>query len=414
MHGATYLFRRGSVYYYRRRVPDDLLGQFNGKQFIVFSLRTKEKSVAAALCRERAVEFDALIARAKLDASSMISLSLEAEQRVKPQKRAPAGIRSHSLVELASHWKALQVRHPKTCRELDAIVGRFAAHCGEKSVEAIRKSDFTKYRDQLLKDGRSTKTAEKHLAMLATLFASGVEGLWIPTNPALGVRVRHDRGAKKPRVPFSIDDLKKIFASPVYVANHRPAACSGEAAFWLPILALYTGARLGELGQLRREDVQLRGDIPVFHITDEHEGARLKSASSRRVVPVHPELVRIGFLDFANVAGEKLFPALKPDVAGVLTGLWSKWWGRYMRTTIGITDRRKTFHSFRHGFKDACREASVDEAVHDALTGHVGKSGVGRSYGSGSYPLRPLADAICKVEFPGLDLSGLRWVRPKG
>ncbi len=47
-----------------------------------------------------------------------------------------------------------------------------------------------------------------------------------------------------------------------------------------------------------------------------------------------------------------MFPGLRPDKKGAVTGNWSKWWGRYARQS-GITDRRKVFHSFRHTFKDA-------------------------------------------------------------
>jgi integrase len=56
---------------------------------------------------------------------------------------------------------------------------------------------------------------------------------------------------------------------------------------------------------------------------------------------------------------DRFFPAIKAGRMGVLTGNWSKWWGRYMRNVIGIKDRRKVFHSFRHTFKDACREAGL-------------------------------------------------------
>jgi len=64
------------------------------------------------------------------------------------------------------------------------------------------------------------------------------------------------------------------------------------------------------------------------------------------------------------------------------------------------------FHSFRHSFKDACRECGIEEAIHDALTGHSG-GGVGRSYGGQMYPLPPLIKAMEKLKYKGLDLSHL-------
>src|SRR5262249_13447494 len=137
--------------------------------------------------------------------------------------------------------------------------------------------------------------------------------------------------------------------------------------------------------------------------------------SSRRVVPVHPELVKLGFLDVVEESrkhgGEAapLFPLLKPGPRGGYAEAWSKWFGRYIRG-IGITNKDRVFHSFRHGFKDALRAAGEGEDINDALTGHSG-GGVGRSYGAKEmmrrFGLPRLADAVAKVQYPGLDLSHL-------
>jgi integrase len=110
-------------------------------------------------------------------------------------------------------------------------------------------------------------------------------------------------------------------AAPVFSQGARPAAGGGEAAFWLPLLGLFTGARLGELAPLTAADVttdQATG-IPIITITEDREnGRRLKTAASARVVPVHPELVRLGLLRFVEEAKRgigseaRLFPALTP------------------------------------------------------------------------------------------------------
>ncbi len=71
-----------------------------------------------------------------------------------------------------------------------------------------------------------------------------------------------------------------------------------------------------------------------------------------------------------------------------------------------FTDSRKVFHSFRHTFKDICRKVGIEEAVHDALTGHTGNS-VSRKYGNEQYPLEPLFEAMERYDIAGLDLSHL-------
>ena len=221
------------------------------------------------------------------------------------------------------------------------------------------------------------------------------------------------------REPWQFDELNVLFGSPVFTQGLRPTAGRGEAAYWLPLLALFTGARLGELAPLTIADVtadEVTGISTIKVTEDLEQGRRLKNAGSRRVVPIHPELVRIGFLRFVEEVRQgggskaRIFPLLTPGPKGGLGEAWSKWFGRYIRG-LGITNRASVFHSFRHSFKDALRAAGVSEDVNDALTGHSG-GGVGRSYGAKEmvrrFGLPVLAEAVGKATYPGLDLSHLR------
>lgn len=64
---------------------------------------------------------------------------------------------------------------------------------------------------------------------------------------------------------------------------------------------------------------------------------------------------------------------------------------------IGITDPRKVFHCHRHTFKTLCREARIEEEIHDAITGHTSVS-VGRGYGD--YPIATMTEAIERIPDP--------------
>jgi integrase len=57
------------------------------------------------------------------------------------------------------------------------------------------------------------------------------------------------------RAPFEPDELQAVFNSPVFTKGERPKGGKGEAAFWLPLLGLFTGARRGELASLRPTDI---------------------------------------------------------------------------------------------------------------------------------------------------------------
>jgi integrase len=166
------------------------------------------------------------------------------------------------------------------------------------------------------------------------------------------------------RAPWEATELRVLFASSVFTEGARPKAGRGEAALWLPLLALFTGARLSELAPLTAADVKTDELTNIYSIAiteDLEQGRRLKTPGSRRVVPVHPELIRIGFIEFVQRVrqehgGEaRLFPLLTRGPRGGYGEAWSKWFGRYIRQ-LDINNKALVFHSFRHGFKDALRD----------------------------------------------------------
>jgi len=135
---------------------------------------------------------------------------------------------------------------------------------------------------------------------------------------------------------------------------------------------------------------------------------------------VHPELARIGFLDYVAArardgASSWLFPTVAPDQRGALAA-WSKWFGQYLRKRIGVSDPDRVFHSFRHSLQYALRRATPDEELRDAIPGRSsrGKS-VSRDYGANDMIVRwgaqVLKEAVEKISYPELHLSR---VRPPG
>lgn len=230
-------------------------------------------------------------------------------------------------------------------------------------------------------------------------------------------RIEEDDNEERDREPFSADDLKRIFVDgPVHGQGKRQDGGQGETQYWLPLLALFTGARLSELGQLRSCDVQTdHGGITLLNIGTSG-GRKVKTRTSVRPIPLHPTLIRLGFPAYvqqrraAGGAEATLWPLLKSAEGRARTAAWSQWFGNYLRRKpISIADSRKVFHSFRHLFKDLCRDAGLSEDVHDALTGHSAGKSVGRSYGAGHSVARLYAE-ICKLKVP-VDLAHLPRLR---
>jgi integrase len=231
-------------------------------------------------------------------------------------------------------------------------------------------------------------------------------------DPFANMRLEEDDPS---RGPFDVAGLQALFRSPLFTEGERPKAGRGEAAFWFPLLALFAGCRRSEIAGLTVADVQdIDGHSMLTFVEDREANKSLKTRNSRRAVPLHPQLKQLGFLDYvreirADVGKGWLFPLVAPDKKGELEA-WTKWFVRYRRSR-GITDAN-VFHSLRHNFLDALRAAGVDEEMRTALFGHGWhRTSTTRGYGARDMVVRftakVLADAVARVNYPGLDLSHL-------
>lgn len=345
---------------------------------------------------------------------------------------------STPISEILDLWVAERKPPPKTEREWRMAFRRFQEVVGSDiPVQTIRKDHVREFKQALQRMPRvltakrrkmtvpqiiasmgelcddeklSNVTVNKQLGALSSVLTWAMDNGYIETSPASRVRAKIRSNTKK-RFPYDDEDLTTIFCSPIYTTERSQATAS---QFWLPLMALWMGAREEELGQATVADVRREDGIDYLRIDTVEENQTTKNEGSQRSVPFHPQIIACGFLDYVAKFGRnghrQLFPELKPNKDGSYTAGWSKWYGRYVRS-LGITDTRKVFHSFRHNFKDACRRAGIEEAVHDALTGHSNGS-VGRGYGRG-FQVATLAKAMNTITYPALDLSHLQKTKRK-
>jgi integrase len=341
-------------------------------------------------------------------------------------------------------WKRDGNHSPRTLQDFEYSIRLFGQLHGDMSVAQIRKSHAREFREALrnvpvkplrtgkLRDamlpelaqwGREHPEGQKIAATTINKLLGGVQAVarWarkedlVPeewTDPFADMRVEGDESE---RAPFEIKELQAIFRAPVFTEGHRPEGEKGEAAFWLPLLALFTGARLGELAGLKASDVvedASVGTVCIYITPDAKAGRRLKTKQSARAIPVHAQLIDVGFITFvaveAKARGEHawLYPQVAPGTTGART--FSQWFGRYIGAQ-GVIDTAKVFHSFRHNFTDALRVAGVSDDVSRALVGHT-QGGVHGRYGAKDMAARyrhKLAEAVASVTYRGLDLSHL-------
>ena len=159
----------------------------------------------------------------------------------------------------------------------------------------------------------SDTTISKYLVRVGAMFDyARKNGLYVGENPATGMNPKSDKRDHEARAPFTQEELIKLFRSDQYLED----GLKEPYQFWMPILALFTGARLNELAQLHLSDIRQAEDGTwVFDINDEGE-KQLKAKASRRIIPIHPFLLNeLSFLAWVDVlrskGKERLFPELK-------------------------------------------------------------------------------------------------------
>ncbi|PQP08854.1 hypothetical protein C5615_35805 [Burkholderia cepacia] len=331
-----------------------------------------------------------------------------------PLQRSPG----HDLDAMYDLWHKAAKPQPRTAEQYKLALDRFARWTGVETVEAATKADVVKYREALAANCTASVTSLS-LRQVSAMFNKAVSNAWIEANPAKGVKPEVSRQrAKSLRPPFDVRTLNNVFSSRVYALNERPAKGGGEASYWIPLLLLLTGARIEEVAQLAPDDVYEETYLDaaeverrvwvVRFVTNDERGQRVKNFSSHRRVPLHRELVTRGFQEFAQAqlqAGKsRIFDQLTADHYGRESGGWSEWWiDEYLRKECDPTSPKMVLHSFRHTFKDACRDCGIIKETMDAIQGHS-DGDASDDYGAEFYPLRPLVDALEKYKVSGVSL----------
>lgn len=248
-------------------------------------------------------------------------------------------------------------------------------------VQQVTRAQGNTFKAWLQHPDRHTqpKTAKDRLMYVNALLAFATqEPEVIPKNPWQGLHIVVPEEVT--RVPWTDQQLQTLFSQPLHQSYAIPPeerSGGGPAAYWIPIIGIYTGARIGELAQLRVSDITETDGIPVIRITDEGEGQRVKTTGSRRSLPIHSELIRLGLLDYAEGLRQEnpdgsLWPLLQTPK------LMSAWFGRYRKSIPGLEGKWLDFHSLRHTVRTRLAKAGVAEKTIDAITGHVDGGSTGR------------------------------------
>lgn len=255
---------------------------------------------------------------------------------------------------------------------------------------------------------------DKYLSKLHTFFAWCVSNDIMPDNPASGIKIDViDDEAR--REPFRPQDLTRIFSKD----HFAPKGQLGEFE-WGMIISLFGGHRASELAQIRLDSVRHERGILCFAIEEV-----TKNKGSKRLIPVHSKLIELGiekqvallrkdgkthlFPEWYRKGMEAKAKASNGTAAATLNHYFPRFLPKVFNNSylpiVGINDRRKSWHSFRHTFKTGLARAGVVKGIRDDLCGHKDYS-AGAAYVHET-SVEAMRDAIEKLHFDGLDLSHL-------
>lgn len=276
----------------------------------------------------------------------------------------------------------------ETLLKLPAHISKKSEYRG-KSIDEIVNMEHEKC--------MSVTTVNKILGTYSSLMQYATRHGYVNSNPFEGLKIKKSVRAKDERLPFSKDDLNKIFSSEIFTQGNYKK----NFHYWLPLLGLYTGARIGELCALYTSDIKQIDGIWVISINDENDKS-VKTKSSIRDIPIADKLIELGFLDFVEHRktlnqSERVFSELTKTRDGWGLGA-TKWFNRTFKHSVGITDQKKVFHSFRHLFSSDLVNNGVPREIVGALLGHHDASQTTGRYGDG-YTVKNLKNNIEKLSY---------------
>ncbi len=341
-------------------------------------------------------------------------LSKEAAEQVKEESFT-------TLVDLAEKWGAKNDAPEQHIAQYRYACKLFCELHGYKDVRTITTRQIGEFEDEVARMPKSTRkdiraadmltaikiadaenlerigrsTVNKHISAIKTVLNFGVDRGVLEKNPGATNRIKKQKRGKQPRRNYTRAELDKLIKH--IGENLKP----NSDDFWIPFIALMHGARREEVCQLEKADIQQVGDIWCMNIRvmsenedeededgedeadEEGHEKSLKTSNSRRLMPIHPLALRMGFVAFAKASPNgRVFASLEPDKRGDLGGSYGKRFMRRLRNKVGFKDKRLVFHSLRHSFITECRNADLPETMEHTLSGHAGGSVVHDGYGS--------------------------------
>ncbi|PRD66757.1 site-specific integrase [Malikia granosa] len=338
------------------------LGQLKGHETLAESISTVRSPEKTALFSELGKAYLASF-NARLQQSKKRPPSEKA--REKYEKDIELFVNVMGDIRIGAIDKELVGGYCQVLKKLPANMNRVEKYRG-KTIDQILAMN---------PEPQSEVTISGKLGTLSSMFKWALEEKrkWgIDANPFVGFALKDSN--KTVRRPFTNEEMLALLNHSTFTTRRFRTTYG----YWLIPLAIFTGARLGELCQLDLKDFITVDGIDCIDINDESENKairkRLKTDNAKRLVPIHPELVRLGLLRYvAKLRVEKqvhLFPELSRDRRDGPAQAASNWFQKF-RARVGVAEKQKTvFHSFRHLFITNLLDQGISPHMVAPIVGH--------------------------------------------
>ncbi|HIF5641179.1 TPA: site-specific integrase [Vibrio parahaemolyticus] len=242
----------------------------------------------------------------------------------------------------------------------------------------------------------SSSSVKDYIQKCSSFFAWAEQMEYTDLNPFKGFRFKNETKVSAAKNAYNKQQLNQIFSNRLFTKR----TFKHSYQFWLPIIARLTGARINEICQLYKDDIQNIEGTWCISINLDTPDKRLKTPNSARFIPLHPKIIELGFITYVDsICSGRIFPELRLERDGYATAA-SKWYGRF-KTSLGFK-KGHDFHSFRHTFANQLKNALVPAIVASELLGHSQRSISYDRYGK-ELDIKTKLIAIEKINVSDLD-----------
>ena len=328
---------------------------------------------------------------------------------------------------------------PKSTREIGSTVDDFIEIVGDIQISQVSPKDAREFKRiiALLPKHRHQSPRYSNLNIKQILELKNVEGQepkninkliyrvriffrwlrnnyreYVPQNYFEGLSVQSKK-VTRPREGFSNEELNQIFDPAKYLGYtiRNLKRRTKLTSFFVPLIGLHTGMRLEEICQMRLKDISTAGNYDVFKVVIS-EDTKLKNIQSERIIPIHENLKKLGFLDYCKylrkLKYERVFYDLEKNRDGYGRNM-GRFFMDYLKKLEIYQFQTKVFHSLRHTFITNLLQNGVREEVVNGLDGHAQKTMSTTVYFKGGFPADVLyEEGISKLNYEGMDFENLK------